>query len=150
MANPRNESGEKLEEDTKLFLDENNFQYIPHNNQAEIDYRIEIFDDDVQTISGEARKTKIIYADCTNQNVGGSVDEKLPTKIHKYLRKYNYKEVFIIRGLQLPSKATMAFISEMEEWFNIKVHFVTLEEFKSYLLNNVTPLVKSSVMSLFK
>ena len=60
MANPRNESGEKLEEDTKLFLDENNFQYIPHNNQAEIDYRIEIFDDDVQTISGEARKTKII------------------------------------------------------------------------------------------
>ena len=45
MANPRNESGEKLEEDTKLFLDENNFQYIPHNNQAEIDYRIEIFDD---------------------------------------------------------------------------------------------------------
>ena len=83
MANPRNESGEKLEEDTKLFLDENNFQYIPHNNQAEIDYRIEIFDDDVQTISGEARKTKIIYADCPNQNVGCSVDEKLPTKIHK-------------------------------------------------------------------
>mgnify|MGYP003348447175 CR=1 FL=1 len=48
---------------------------IPYRRQksgaSQIDFIIQIGD-------------KVIYADCTNQNIGGSVEEKIPHKVWKY------------------------------------------------------------------
>ena len=46
-----------------------------------------------------------VFADCTNQNVGGSVEEKLPHKLWKYAELYHYHTVFIVTGTHKILKA---------------------------------------------
>ena len=65
-ASKANESGCKLEEELKTFLNEKEISFIhQESGKHQIDF-----------IIGNG-----IHVDCTNQNVEGSVDEKIPHKI---------------------------------------------------------------------
>ena len=117
-ASKANKSGIKLEKELKTFLCEKKIPFTHQKNgKHEIDFII----------------GKGIHADCTNQNVTGSVDEKIPHKIWKYHKKYGYRDVYIIRGKQIPSKLVLSHCNEIAAYGGFKFHLMTLEEFCNFL-----------------
>ena len=89
--NPINESGQRLEEQLESYLIKNDFAFKrAKSGQHEFDFIIGNY-----------------YADCTNQNEQGSVDEKIPHKVWKYHQKYKYKDVYIIRGKHIPNPSVV-------------------------------------------
>jgi len=127
MINPINESGNKLEKNLEVFLKKNNFSYKRQKSGApEIDFIIPI------------KENKTIYADCTNQNVAGSVYDKVPHKVWKYWDTYKYDEVYIIRGKQLPPKAVIKHLEHLITTIGVKTHILTLEEFCNFLQGKQT------------
>jgi len=127
MINPINMSGTKLEENLELFLKSNDFPYkIQKSGAPEIDFIIPI------------KGNKKIYADCTNQNVSGSVFDKVPHKVWKYWNTYKYDEVYIIRGKQLPPKAVIKHLEHLITTIGVKTHILTLEEFCDFLQGKQT------------
>ena len=127
MNNPINVSGHKLEENLELFLKSNDFSYERQKSGvSQIDFIIPI------------KGNKIIYADCTNQNIGGSVEEKIPHKVWKYWKKYNYKDVYIIRGNYTISKTVIEHLKDEEKNHGYKTHIVTFEEFCHFLQGKQT------------
>mgnify|MGYP003128352753 CR=1 FL=1 len=125
--NPINKSGTKLEENLELFLKSNGFAYDKQSPGApEIDFIIPI------------NRNKIIYADCTNQNVSGSVYDKVPHKVWKYWDTYKYDEVHIIRGKELPPKAVTKHLEHLVTTIGVKTHVLTLEEFCNFLQGKQT------------
>jgi hypothetical protein len=122
-ASKANKNGIKLEKQLKKFLIKNSFPYKHQKSgKNEIDF----------IIGNEDNK---IYADCTNQNVTGSVDEKIPHKIWKYYKKYNYSSVYIIRGSYEPSNSVLEHCEEIARKNNFKFNIVTLEEFCDIISN---------------
>ena len=112
-ASKANKSGQELERKLMDFLIEKKIPFKRQRpRQPEIDFVID----------------NTIYADCTNQNVEGSVQEKIPHKIWKYYKKYGYKEVYIIRGFHIPDRSVIQHCDEIAEKFNFKWHLVTFEE----------------------
>jgi hypothetical protein len=130
-ASAANKSGKSMEEQLELVL---NTKDIPYRRQksgaSQIDFIIQIGD-------------KVIYADCTNQNIGGSVEEKIPHKVWKYWKKYNYNEVYIIRGDYTIGKTVMEHLQDEEKTRGYKTHIVTFEEFVSLVTN--TPTKKTNL-----
>ena len=117
-ASKANESGSKLEEELKTFLNEKEISFIhQESGKHQIDF-----------IIGNG-----IHVDCTNQNVEGSVDEKIPHKIWKYFEKYKYKDVYIIRGKQIPNESVLSHCNEIAAYKGFKFHLMTLEEFCNFL-----------------
>jgi len=121
-ASRANQSGKSLEERLEQFLIEYD---IPHKrqqggNKQQIDFIIPM-------------KDNIIYADCTNQNGVGSVEEKLPHKTWKYFKQYGYKEVFIIRGEWSIGRSVIEHLKDDEQVYGYKTHIMTIEEFQSYI-----------------
>ena len=121
MINPINESGQSLETKLRVYLIKNK---IPHKYQKsgkkEIDFIIEQPDGKV-------------YADCTNQNVGGSVEEKIPHKIRKYFRQYKFHKVFIIRGNFKISAEVIKTCDELAKHFKYEYVICSFDEFVSRL-----------------
>ena len=123
MGNPANESGTKLEDRVESFLKSNNFAYDKQKPGAsEIDFIIPI------------NGNRSIFADCTNQNSGGSVYEKVPHKVWKYSVKYEYDEVYIIRGTQLPPISVKDHLQWFKEEIGVDTHIVSFEEFSNIVL----------------
>lgn len=121
-ASKANKSGQELEKKLKQFLIENDFAYVQQKPRSpEIDF-----------IIGNGKET--IYADCTNQNIEGSVDEKIPHKIWKYHKKYGYSDVYIIRGEHIPNNLVIEHCNEICRTKGFKMHIVTFEEFCAILL----------------
>jgi hypothetical protein len=119
--NPINKSGQELEREMSLFLDNNNIPYDSGGSSC-IDFKI-------RTESG------VVYLDCTNQNVGGSVMEKLPHKIWKYWNKFKFNEVVITRGREKPNKVLNEHIKWLEDILNIKVYVLSFNESKKFILD---------------
>jgi len=127
MINPINESGNKLEKNLEVFLKKNNFSYKRQKSGApEIDFIIPI------------KENKTIYADCTNQNVAGSVYDKVPHKVWKYWDTYKYDEVYIIRGKEMPPKAVIKHLEHLIVTIGVKTHILNLEEFCNFLQGKET------------
>lgn len=120
MGNPINESGKGAEDRLKRFLIENDIPYESGGNTT-IDFTI-------------FTKNKTVYIDCTNQNVSGSVEEKVPHKIWKYHKRIGFKEVIIQRGKQELHPEVMEHIRDLEVSKNIKVFIWTEDEVQNYLL----------------
>ena len=118
--NPINESGKGAEDRLEEFLIQNNIPYKRGGNVT-IDFTI-------------YTKDKVVYIDCTNQNVAGSVEEKVPHKIWKYQKRIGFKEVIIQRGKLELGKEVMEHIKDIEESKDIKVLVWTEEEVRSYLI----------------
>jgi hypothetical protein len=121
-ASKANKSGIQLETLLKMFLIEKEFTFTQQKaGQSVIDFIIDVDD-------GK------IYADCTNQNEPGSVMDKIPHKIWKYHKKYNYQEVYIIRGKQIPNEQIMEHCAEICKDKNFKMHLVNFQEFCDILI----------------
>ena len=117
-ASKANQSGIKLEKELKTFLCEKKIPFTyQRNGKHEIDFII----------------GKGIHADCTNQNVEGSVDEKIPHKIWKYFEKYKYKDVYIIRGKHMPKELVLLHCNKIAAYEGFKFHLMTLQEFCNFL-----------------
>ena len=124
MGNPINESGTKLEDEVESFLKSNNFSFRKQKPGApEIDFII------------PTNRNRSIFADCTNQNGTGSVYDKVPHKVWKYWEKYEYDEVYIIRGTELPPKAVKKHLQWFEKVTGVNTHIISFEEFCNILLN---------------
>ena len=119
--NPINKSGQKLEHEMSLFLETNSIPYDGGGSSC-IDFKIRT-------------DTGIVYLDCTNQNVGGSVMEKLPHKIWKYWNKFKFNEVVITRGREKPNKVLNEHIKWLEDILNIKVHVLSFMESQQFILD---------------
>ena len=122
-ASRANKSGTKLEEQVESFLKQNNFAYTRQKpGAAEIDFII------------PSKGNQSIYADCTNQMVNGSVYDKVPHKIWKYWVKYEYNEVYIIRGTELPPVSVRKHIEWFEKTTGVVTHIVDIEEFNKIMM----------------
>ena len=121
MDNPVNISGQLLEDMVENYCVSNKISYKRAKPGAhEIDFII------------ESSKGKL-FADCTNQNTVGSVEEKLPHKLWKYFKKYQYRSVYIIKGDHKISKSVLDHCYEMSRGYNFDLYFVNYEQFTNNL-----------------
>ena len=123
-ASRANQSGENSEIRLEKYLKEQNFSYkraLPF--KPEIDFIIE-------TSKGK------IFADCTNQMIGGSVEEKLPHKCRKYWRLYNFDKIFIIRGDHKIHKEIIQTLNEDEKSHGYETIILTFDKFINYIEGN--------------
>ena len=117
MDNPVNISCKDLEDRVENYCVENNISYQRAKSGAfEIDFIID-------TDFGK------VYADCTNQNVVGSVEEKLPHKIWKYYQKYKYDNVYIIKGDQKISNHVLEHCRDLARVYSFDLYFISCEQF---------------------
>ena len=122
LDNPVNISGQLLEDMVENYCVSNKISYKRARPGAhEIDFII------------ESNKGKI-FADCTNQNSGGSVEEKLPHKLWKYFKKYQYRNVYIVKGDHKISQKVLEHCNEMARGYNFELHFVNYEQFTNKLV----------------
>jgi hypothetical protein len=122
LDNPVNISGQLLEDMVENYCVSNKISYKRARPGAhEIDFII------------ESNKGKI-FADCTNQNSGGSVEEKLPHKLWKYFKKYQYRNVYIVKGDHKISPKVLEHCNEMARGYNFELHFVNYEQFTNKLV----------------
>ena len=115
-ASEANKSGAKLEDDLARVLINEKFTFIKEKPGSKmIDFQIE-------TDNGR------MYVDCTNQNSGGSVEDKLVQKARKYYRMYRYDEIFIVRGGKPIHSEVLKTLKEDEQVYGYKTTILTLEE----------------------
>ena len=121
MTNPINESGQSLEIRLRDYLIKNKIQHkYQKSGQKEIDFIIE---------QPDGRE----YADCTNQNVGGRVEDKIPQKIRKYFRQYKFPKIFIIKGNYKISTEVLITCDEDAKNFGYEYVICSFDEFVSRL-----------------
>lgn len=119
--NNAHRSGKSAENRLKNFLIENDIPFQFGGNTT-IDFTI-------------FSKDKIIYIECTNQNRPGSVEEKIPHKIWKYVKKIGLKEIIIQVGSWKLGNQVIEHIKEIEKTKDIKVIIFTENQVKDYLLS---------------
>ena len=118
ITNPINKSGKELEKSVEEFLVQNNFNFKrPKSKGKNIDFIVE-------TTEGK------LHIECKNQNKGGSVDEKLPYTVYKYVKKYEINHMIIIQGKHVISKGVKDCIKEMP---NVTVDFYDFYSFCRFL-----------------
>lgn len=126
--NPINESGKKLEIELRDFLREKGipFQRSGEGSDVGIDFRIYIDD-------------RTLWVECANQNVGGSVVEKIPHKVFKYWKKYGMDKIFLLRGAyNIFNEPLIDHLKLIEKTCNIEVEIVSIEQLKN-ILQGSTP-----------
>ena len=130
--NPINQSGFILEQRLKeeLLNRKLPFHHHPRKNKKVIDF-----------IIGD------MYVDCTNQNIGGSVEEKLLHKVWKYWKQYGFDEVYIIRGEHMIGQSVREHLDMYKNTLNVTTHIVTLQQFLDILDDK--PTIKSQLDMFF-
>ena len=76
-----------------------------------------------------------IYADCTNQNSVGSVEEKIPHKVWKYWKMYGYKDVYIIKGKWNVSSKVLEHLEDASIAWGYTTHIVDIDEFMGIVMS---------------
>ena len=130
--NPINQSGVLLEQRLKEELLN---RKLPFHHQTSGKKEIDFI------IGGD------IYVDCTNQNVVGSVEEKLPHKVWKYWKQYGFDEVYIIRGEHMIGQSVREHLDMYKNTLNVTTHIVTLQQFLDILDDK--PTIKSQLDMFF-
>lgn len=114
-ASRANQSGTNLEDRFENFLIEKKYSYKRQTakvKKEQIDFIID----------------NKFYVECTNQNVSGSVQDKIPHKIYKYYHTYKYKEVYVVRGSIMLNKWVIKHCDDIAKQYNFKCHLVTFEQ----------------------
>jgi hypothetical protein len=119
--NEANISGRENEIDLENFLKKHDIPYKSGGNTS-IDFIIH-------------GSNKYVYVECCNQNVGGSVDEKIPHKIWKYHDRIKFDKIIIQIGTHKIKKEIIKHIKFLEESLDIVVVIMTMKEVKDYILN---------------
>jgi hypothetical protein len=109
------ENGEALEDRVSAFLDSMHIPYkrSPKGPNAGIDF----------IIDGN------IYLDCVAQQQSGSIGDKLPTKIWKYVKKYSLKDIYILHPYSPITKHVADHLYFLEEHLNCRVHLLGWNDF---------------------
>ena len=117
------ENGEALEIRVSSFLDSMHIPYkrSPKGRYAEIDF----------IIDGN------IYLDCVAQNQSGSIGDKLPTKIWKYVAKYSLKDIYVLHPYSPITKHVADHLYFLEKHLNCNVHILGWDDF-TRLVNDGT------------
>ena len=111
-----NKSGSKLEDKLQRFLNKIEFTYIKEKSGSKmIDFQIETEDG-------------LMYVDCTNQNSGGSVHDKIPQKARKYWRQYGYNKVFIVKGKKKIAKEILKTLKEDYQTYGYETIIYSFDE----------------------
>tara|TARA_Y100000992_G_scaffold283250_1_gene232392 strand:+ start:182 stop:676 length:495 start_codon:yes stop_codon:yes gene_type:complete len=86
----------------------------------------------------------IIYMDCVSTGVTGSIDEKIPTKINKYVEKYGLQggAIHILHPYSGLNEVVMESIRSMERLHDIEVHILDWYEFEELIDGNYRPTKK--------
>ena len=86
----------------------------------------------------------IIYMDCVSTGVTGSIDEKIPTKIDKYVKKYGLQggEIYILHPYSGLNEVVMEGIDTMERTHRIKVYILDWFDFEELLRDDYRPSKK--------
>lgn len=125
MQNIINIKGEELEDKLKDWLNENKIPYTKSvkGPKGDIDFII------------HTNKTKL-FIECANQNIKGSVVDKIPHKVFKYWFKHKMDTIYLLRGSYNKfTKSIMEHIKHIENTCDIKVHIVTFNQIQK-ILNN--------------
>jgi hypothetical protein len=115
------ENGEALEDRVCSYLNSMYFPYkrSPKGPHAGIDF----------IIDGK------IYMDCVAQKESGSIGDKLPTKIWKYVRKYSLKEIYILHPYSPITKHVSEFLEFLEISLDCKIHILDWDGFVELIKN---------------
>jgi len=108
-------NGEALEDRVSNYL---NSMYIPHKRtpkgpHAGIDFIID----------------GTIYMDCVAQKESGSIGDKLPTKIWKYVNKYSLKDIYILHPYSPITKHVSEFLHFLESALDCRIHILSWNDF---------------------
>ena len=109
------ENGQALEERASNYLSSMGIRYkqSPKGPNAGIDF----------IIDGQ------IYMDCVAQKESGSIGDKLPTKIFKYVKKYKLKEIYILHPYSPITKTVAEFLEFLEIHLNVTIHILDWNDF---------------------
>jgi hypothetical protein len=75
-----------------------------------------------------------IYMDCVSTSQSGSIDDKLPTKCFKYLKKYKIKEIYILHPYSPIEKHVAEHFEFLENAMDVKIHMLDWADF-CYICN---------------
>ncbi len=70
-----------------------------------------------------------IYMDCVAQQVSGSIGDKLPTKVFKYVKKYSLKEIYILNPYCPITNIVAEHLEHLEKTMNIEIHILDWNDF---------------------
>jgi len=125
-----NRRGSELEDKVCTYLNKYNigYKYTPNNG---IDFII-------------TTEFGIVYMDCVSTGVTGSIDEKIPTKINKYVEKYGLQggAIHILHPYSGLNEVVMESIRSMERLHDIEVHILDWYEFEELMDGNFRPTKK--------
>tara|TARA_Y100000004_G_C8822972_1_gene372793 strand:- start:50 stop:556 length:507 start_codon:yes stop_codon:yes gene_type:complete len=125
-----NKRGKKLELEVEKYLIEKgiSYKYTPNNG---IDFIIYLGDE-------------TIHMDCVSTGTTGSVDEKLPTKVDKYVRKYNLREgnMYLLHPYSGLHQTILDGIDSMERLHDMSCHVLDWADFYNLMENKFTPSKK--------
>jgi hypothetical protein len=116
-----NSSGLAMEDSVESFLLEQNIPYQRSSSgKHEIDFIL-------------STKDGPLYLECSNQNVPGSVEEKLPHKLWKYYKKYQFDNVILVTGILNINKRVVDHCFEITETYKFNLQILTLPDLYVYL-----------------
>jgi hypothetical protein len=75
-----------------------------------------------------------IYMDCVSTSQSGSIDDKIPTKCFKYIRKYSLKELYILHPYSPIEKNVAEHLEHLEKTMDVKIHMLSWNDF-TYICN---------------
>ena len=70
-----------------------------------------------------------IYMDCVSTSQSGSIDDKIPTKCFKYIKRYSLKEFYILHPYSPIERNVAQFLEFLEEKMNVKIHILDWNDF---------------------
>jgi hypothetical protein len=112
FASTVHKNGRKLEERVEEYLKANFIQFKKNIHNG-IDFVID----------------GAIYLDCVATSQSGSIDDKLPTKCFKYIRKYNLSEIFILHPYSPIEKNVAEHLEHLEKTLNVAIHLLDWNDF---------------------
>jgi len=70
-----------------------------------------------------------IHMDCVSTSQSGSIDDKIPTKCFKYLKKYSLNELYILHPYSPIEKNVAEHLEHLESTMNVKIHILDWNDF---------------------
>lgn len=109
--------GKELEDRTEKYLSS---QHIPfkRNKHSGIDFIINGY----------------LHMDCVAQGQSGSIGDKLPHKVYKYVKKYKLKDIYILHPNSPITETVGEHLIHLENSLNTKIHILDWKDF-TYLMD---------------
>jgi hypothetical protein len=114
FASTVQKNGRDLEKRAEQYLLSNNIKFQPGGNRN-IDF----------IIDGE------IHMDCVATSQSGSIDDKIPTKCFKYIKKYNLfgKEIYILHPYSPIEPHIAEHLEHLENTMDTQIHLLDWNDF---------------------